>query len=54
MLHLVYFFSKPTLLYLHAFPDTDRAGNKDDRTSTSALIVYLGVNPILTWNKLLI
>ena len=35
---------------LHAFSDFDWAGNKDDFTSTSANIVYLGRNPI-SWSS---
>ena len=35
---------------LHAFSDADWAGNKDDFTSTSANIVYLGRNPI-SWSS---
>lgn len=33
-------------LSLHAFSDVDWASNKDDYTSTSACIVYLGCNLI--------
>jgi len=36
---------------LHAFSDADWAGNKDDFSSTSAYIVYLGRNPILWSSK---
>ncbi|KAK0573321.1 hypothetical protein LWI29_006391 [Acer saccharum] len=35
---------------LHAFSDADWAGNKDDFSSTSAYIVYLGKNPI-SWSS---
>ena len=35
---------------LHAFSNADWAGNKDDFTSTSANIVYLGRNPI-SWSS---
>ena len=35
---------------LHAFSDADWAGNKDDFSSTSAYIVYLGRNPI-SWSS---
>jgi hypothetical protein len=35
---------------LHAFSDADWAGDKDDYSSTSAYIVYLGRNPI-SWNS---
>ena len=37
-------------LSLHAFSDADWAGNKDDFSSTSAYIVYLGRNPI-SWSS---
>ena len=33
-------------LVLHAFSDVDWVDNKDDFTSTSAFIVYLGRNPM--------
>lgn len=33
-------------LHLSAFSDADWAGNKDDRTSTTAYIIYLGGNAI--------
>ena len=39
--------SPPTL---HAFSDADWAGNKDDFTSTSAYIVYLGPN-LISWSS---
>ncbi|KAK0608038.1 hypothetical protein LWI29_024579 [Acer saccharum] len=35
---------------LHAYSDADWAGNKDDYSSTSAYIVYLGRNPI-SWSS---
>ena len=38
-------------LSLHAFSDSDLAGNKDGYTSTSAYIVYLGSNPIVWSSK---
>ena len=41
---------RPSSLALHAFSDADWAGNKDDFTSTSAYIVYLGSNPI-SWSS---
>ena len=37
-------------LSLHAFSDSDWAGNKDDFTSTSAYVVYIGRNPI-SWSS---
>ena len=41
---------RPSSLALHAFSDADWAGNKDDFTSTSAYIVYLGSNPV-SWSS---
>ncbi|KAK0593440.1 hypothetical protein LWI29_036649 [Acer saccharum] len=41
---------KRQLVSLHAFSDADCAGNKDDFSSTSAHIVYLGRNPI-SWSS---
>ncbi|KAL6334026.1 hypothetical protein AAG906_000080 [Vitis piasezkii] len=35
---------------LHAFSDSDWAGNKDDLTSTSAYVVYISRNPI-SWSS---
>ncbi|WKA10467.1 hypothetical protein VitviT2T_028036 [Vitis vinifera] len=40
------FLRKNSPLHLHAFSDADWAGNKDDRMSTSAYIVFLEHNPI--------
>ena len=37
-------------LALHAFSDANWVGNKDDFTSTSAYLVYLGHNPI-SWSS---
>lgn len=37
-------------LSLHYFTDADWAGNLDDRTSTSAYIVFLGANP-MNWSS---
>ncbi|KAL6314322.1 hypothetical protein AAG906_019022 [Vitis piasezkii] len=39
------FLHKANTLSLHAFSDADWTGNKDDYTSTSAYIVYLGRHP---------
>nr|DAD45035.1 TPA_asm: hypothetical protein HUJ06_003265 [Nelumbo nucifera] len=44
------FLPKENPLSLHAFSDADWAGNKDDYTSTSAYIVYLGRHPI-SWSS---
>ncbi|RVW35994.1 Retrovirus-related Pol polyprotein from transposon RE1 [Vitis vinifera] len=41
---------RTTPLALHAFSNSDWAGNKDDFTSTSAYIIYLGHNPI-SWSS---
>ena len=38
-------------LALRAFSDVDWEGNKDDYTSTSAYLVYLGRNPICWSSK---
>lgn len=38
-------------LELHAFLDADWVGNKDDYTSTSSSIVYLGCNPVSWCSK---
>ncbi|OIT39145.1 putative mitochondrial protein [Nicotiana attenuata] len=43
------FMHKNSSLDLHAFSDADWAGNKDDRTSTSAYVIFLGKNPI-SWS----
>lgn len=46
--HLVmvwFFITIP--LFLHVFFDANQASDKDDFTSTSAYIVYIGSNPIL-------
>ncbi|KAJ9672834.1 hypothetical protein PVL29_026181 [Vitis rotundifolia] len=44
------FLHKANTLSLHAFSDVDWAGNKDDYTSTSAYIFYLGRHPI-SWSS---
>ncbi|KAL9238891.1 hypothetical protein vseg_013261 [Gypsophila vaccaria] len=41
---------KQSPLNLHAFSDSDWAGDKDDYLSTGAYIVYLGKNPI-SWSS---
>ncbi|GFZ00771.1 hypothetical protein Acr_14g0004060 [Actinidia rufa] len=43
---MVYFFGKNMPSSLHAYSDAEWAGNLDDRTFTTAYIVYLGGNPI--------
>ena len=45
--HIVLYRYSP--LMFQTFSDVDWAGNKDDFTSTSAFIVYLGCNPI-SWS----
>ena len=40
------FLRKNSPLHLHAFFDSNWAGNKDDRTSTIAYIVFFDHNPI--------
>jgi hypothetical protein len=42
---------KPAHLKLHAFSDADWGGNLDDRTSTSAFIIYFGGNPVSWLSK---
>ena len=39
-----------TLQILHGFSDADWVGNPDDRTSTSAFLIFLGANPI-SWSS---
>lgn len=46
------FFHKDSPLTLHAFSDADWAGNRDDRTSTSAHIIFLGKNPVAWSSKI--
>ena len=38
-------FRKNSPRTLHAFADADWAGDPNDRTSTSAYVVFLGANP---------
>ena len=45
------FFSASSPLTLHAYSDSDWAGNRDDYTSTGAYIVYLGRQPISWCSK---
>jgi len=40
--------AKPPHLKLHAFTDADWGGNHDDKTSTSAYIIYFGGN-LVSW-----
>ena len=40
------FLRKYSPLHLHAFADTDWAGNVDNRISTSGYIIFLCANPI--------
>ena len=44
------FFRAKNTQNLHAFSDADWAGNRDDFTSTSANIIYLGSNPV-SWSS---
>lgn len=44
------FLKRQTTPFLHAYSDADWAGNHDDRTSTTAYIVYLGGNAI-SWSS---
>lgn len=43
--------TKPIHLKLHAYTDADWGGNHDDKTSTSAYIIYLGGNPVSWLSK---
>ncbi|KAF2283782.1 hypothetical protein GH714_015213 [Hevea brasiliensis] len=43
-------FHRHYSLVLHAFSDSDWGGDKDDRSSTSAYVVFLGKNPI-SWSS---
>jgi hypothetical protein len=40
------FLRQPSSLQLYAFTDGDWGGNVDDRTSTSAYLIFFGGNPI--------
>lgn len=42
---------KPTHLHLQAYSDADWGGNLDDRSSTSAYVIYFGGNPISWMSK---
>lgn len=44
------FFHAKNTQNLHAFSDADWTGNRDDFTSTSANIIYLGSNPV-SWSS---
>lgn len=44
------FFLDDTPLSLHAFSDVDWVGNRDDRTSTTVYIMFLGAKPI-SWSS---
>jgi hypothetical protein len=43
--------AKPSHLKLQAFTDADWGGNYDDKTSTSAYIIYFGGNPVSWLSK---
>lgn len=43
--------TKPIHLKLQAYTDADWGGNHDDKTSTSAYIIYLGGNPVSWLSK---
>ena len=45
-----FFLKRSVTPFLHAYSDADWAGNRDDRTSTTAYIVYLGGNA-LSWSS---
>ena len=45
-LHHGLFLRTSSTLKLSAFTDSDWAGDPDDRTSTSAYVIYLGGNPV--------
>ena len=47
---MVCFSKRSNNFHLSAFSDADWAGNLDDRSSTTAYIVYLGGNPI-SWKS---
>ena len=48
-IHLGLFLRTHLPLNLHAFANADWVGNSDDRTSTSAYVMFLGYNPI-SWS----
>ncbi|KAL2455647.1 putative mitochondrial protein [Abeliophyllum distichum] len=45
------FLKQSPTLSLTAFTDVDWAGNVDDRTSTSAYVIYLGGNAVSWYSK---
>ena len=47
-LHHGLFLHRQSPLILHGFSDFDWAGNRDDCTSTTAFVLYLGKNP-MSW-----
>ena len=49
-LHHDLFLHKDSPLCLHAYLDVDWVGNLDDRSSTSAHVVFLGIN-VIFWSK---
>ena len=44
------FIRRHSPLKLHAFSDADWAGNQDDRSSTSAYVIFLGSN-LISWSS---
>lgn len=44
------FLSRDTPLSLHAFSDSDWAGDSDDLVSTNSYVVYLGQN-LISWSS---
>ncbi|KAF7151361.1 hypothetical protein RHSIM_Rhsim02G0160900 [Rhododendron simsii] len=49
-IHHGLFLKRHATPFLHAYSDADWAGNHDDRTSTTAYIIYLGGNAI-SWSS---